>query len=102
MNTVRRILLVFVICVLAVGYLYQHSYSVRLTRNLSRLETQRQLLAEQLDGVDAEIVRLSAFARMESLWVAQGRLSAPGDRMVMAEGQTVAMARQPGADAAAH
>jgi hypothetical protein len=102
MNTVRRILLVFVICVLAVGYLYQHSYSVKLTRNLSRLETQRQLLAEQLDGVDAAIVRLSAFARMESLWVAQGRPAAPGDQMAMTEGQVVAMARQPGADAAAH
>ena len=102
MNTVRRILLVFVICVLAVGYLYQHSYSVKLTRNLSRLETQRQLLAEQLDGVDAAIVRLSAFARMESLWVAQGRPAAPGDQMVGTEGQMVAMAKQPGADATAH
>jgi hypothetical protein len=102
MNTVRRILLVFVICVLAVGYLYQHSYSVKLTRNLSRLETQRQLLAEQLDGVDAAIVRLSAFARMESLWVAQGRPAAPGDQMVSTERQMVAMAKQPGADAAAH
>jgi hypothetical protein len=101
-TTVRRILLVFVLCVLAVGYLYQHSYSVKLTRNLSRLETQRQLLAEQLDGVDAEIVRLSTFARMESLWVAQGRPAAPGDQMTMTEGQVVAMAKQPGADAAAH
>jgi hypothetical protein len=102
MNTVRRILLVFVICVLAVGYLYQHSYSVKLTRNLSRLETQRQLLAEQLDGVDAAIVRLSAFARMESLWVAQGRPAAPGDQIGSTEEQVVAMAKQPGADAAAH
>ncbi len=102
MNAVRRILLVFVICVLAVGYLYQHSYSVRLTRNLSRLETQRQLLAEQLDGVDAEIVRLSAFARMESIWVAQGRPAAPGDQVAMTDGQVVAMAKPTGADAAAH
>jgi hypothetical protein len=102
MTMVRRIILVFVLCVLAVAYLYQHSYSVKLTRNLSRLETQRQLLAEQLEGVDAEVVRLSAFARMESLWVARGRPAAPGDQMVMAKGQTVAMAKQPGADAAAH
>jgi hypothetical protein len=102
MTTVRRIVLVFVLCVLAVGYLYQHSYSVKLTRNLSRLETQRQLLAEQLDGADAEIVRLSAFARMESLWVAQGRPTAPGDQMVRTEGQMVAVVKQPGADAAAH
>jgi len=102
MTTVRRILLVFVLCVLAVAYLYQHSYSVKLTRNLSRLETQRQLLAEQLEGVDAEIVRLSAFARLDSLWVAQGRPAAPGDQMVSAERQVVAVVKQPGADAAAH
>ena len=102
MSMVRRILLVFVLCVLAVAYLYQHSYSVKLTRNLSRLETQRLLLAEQLEGVDAEIVRLSAFTRMESLWVAQGRPAVPGDPMVVVDGQAVAMAKHPGADAAAH
>jgi hypothetical protein len=102
MTMVRRILLVFVLCVLAVAYLYQHSYSVKLTRNLSRLEIRRQLLAEQLEGVDAEIVRLSAFARMESLWVAQGRPAAPGDQMVGVDGQVVAMAKHPGADATAH
>jgi hypothetical protein len=102
MTMLRRILLVFVLCVLAVAYLYQYSYSVRLTRNLSRLETQRQLLTEQLDGVDAEVVRLSAFTRMESLWVAQGRPAAPGDQMVIVEGQVVAVAKQPGADAAVH
>jgi hypothetical protein len=102
MTMLRRILLVFVLCVLAVAYLYQYSYSVRLTRNLSRLETQRQLLTEQLDGVDAEVVRLSAFTRMESLWVAQGRPAAPGDQMVIVEGQVIAVAKQPGADAAVH
>jgi hypothetical protein len=102
MTMLRRILLVFVLCVLAVAYLYQYSYSVRLTRNLSRLETQRQLLTEQLDGVDAEVVRLSAFTRMESLWVAPGRPAAPGDQMVIVEGQVVAVAKQPGADAAVH
>lgn len=102
MTTLRRIMLVFALCVLAVGYLYQHSYSVKLTRGLSRLETERQLLVEKLDGVDAEVVRLSGFARMESLWVAQGRPAAPGDQMVVVEGQAVAMAQQLGADATAH
>ena len=102
MNTVRRILLVFVLCSLAVAYLYQHSYSVKLTRSLSRLETERQLLAEKLEGVDAEVVRLSGFARMESLWVAQGRPAAPTDQIVVIDGQAVAMAQQPAADATAH
>ena len=102
MTMVRRILLVFVLFVLAVAYLYQHSFSVKLTSNLSRLETQRQLLAEQLDGVDAEIVRLSAFTRMESLWVAQGRPAAPVNRLGPTDGQPVALAQHPGADEAAH
>jgi hypothetical protein len=77
MNTLKRILLVFVLCSLAVAYLYQHSYSVRLTRTLSRLETRRQLLFEKLDSIESEIVELSSFSRLESLWVAQGRPPAP-------------------------
>jgi len=101
-SMLRRIVLVFVLCVLAVAYLYQLSYSVKLTRNISRLETQRQLLTEQLEGADAEVVRLSAFARMESLWVAQGRPAAEGDQKEIDAGQVVAMARQSEADAAAH
>ena len=101
MTTARRILLVFVICVLAVAYLYQASYSVKLTRRLSRLETERQLLAERLEGVGAEIVTLSGFARMESLWVVQGRPAAPADQTVIADGQVVVMAKHSGADAAA-
>jgi len=99
---VRRILLVLVLCVLAVAYLYQHSYSMKLTGNLSRLETERQLLVERLDEVNADIVRLSGFARMESLWTAQGRPAAPTDRPDPAEGRPVALARHPGVDEAAH
>ncbi len=102
MNTARRILLVFVLCVLAVGYLYQHNYSMKLTRSLSRLETERQLLAEKLDSVDADIVKLSSFARMESLWIAQGRPAVPVDRLGPIDGQPVALVRHTGADEAVH
>jgi hypothetical protein len=102
MNIMRRILLVFVLFVLAVGYLYQHSCSMRLTRSLSRLETQRQLLAERLDSVDAEVVKLSSFARMESLWVAQGRPTAPSERPGPNDNQPVALAQHQGTDEAAH
>jgi hypothetical protein len=102
MNKVSRILLVFVLFVLAVGYLYQHSYSMRLTRNLSRLETERQLLAEKMDSVDADVVKLSSFVRMESLWVAQGRPAAPSDRLGPTSDQPVALVHHPGADEAAH
>jgi len=101
MTTMRRILLVFVICLLAVVYLYQHSCSVKLTRNLSRLETERQLLAERLERVDAEIVTLSGFARMESLWVVQGRPAAPADRTNVVDEQLAVVAKHAGVDAAA-
>jgi hypothetical protein len=101
-NTVKRILLVFVLFVLAVVYLYQHSYSVGLTRSLSRLETQRQLLAEKLDSVEVEVVKLSSFARMESLWTAQGRPAAPSDRPGSNDGRAVALAQHPGASEATH
>jgi len=93
MNTARRILLVFVLCVLAIVYLYQHSYSTRLTRNLSRLETEKQLLREKLDSLDADVVKLSSFARMESLWTAQGRPAAPAEGPGPAEGQPMVLAQ---------
>jgi hypothetical protein len=95
MNTARRILLVFVLCVLAVAYLYQHNYSMKLTRNLSRLETERQLLSEKLDSVDADIVKLSSFVRMDSLWIAQGRPAVPVERLGPIDGQPVALVRRP-------
>jgi hypothetical protein len=98
----RRILLVFVLCVLAVAYLYQYSYSMKLTRSLSRLETERQLLAERLDELNADIVRLSGFARMESLWTEQGRPAAFAGLPDLAEGQSMALVRYSGADEAAH
>ncbi len=101
MSTFRSILLVFVLCALAVAYLYQHSYGMRLTRRLSRLETERQLLAEQLDSIEAEIVQLSSFARLESLWVVQGRPPVPADRLGPIEGQTIASLRHPGTNEAA-
>jgi hypothetical protein len=102
MSTVRRILLVFVLCCLAVAYLYQHDYSMKLTRSLSRLETERQLLAEKLDSVDADVVKLSSFARMESLWIAQGRPVVPAGPLAPIDGQPVALAPHPGVNEAAH
>jgi hypothetical protein len=97
----RRLLLVFVLCVLAVAYLYQYSYSMKLTRNLSRLETEARLLAERLDEVNADIVRLSGFARMESLWTEHGRPVALVALLDRAEGQSMALVRHLGVDEAA-
>jgi hypothetical protein len=76
MGTLRRILLVLVLCGLGLGYLYQHYWSMRLTRRVAQLTKERQLLVERRDRLDIEIVRLSSFERLESLWVAAGR---PGE-----------------------
>jgi len=94
----RRLLLVAVLCGLAVVFLSQHSYSNKLTRTLSRLDRQRQLLAERLDSVDAEIVGLSGFARTESLWTAQGRPTASEAALRDTSSQTVVVASRGGRD----
>lgn len=73
MGTLRRIILVLVLCGLAIGYLYQHYWSMRLTRRVAQLTKERQLLVERRDRLDIEITRLSSFERLESLWVAAGR-----------------------------
>jgi hypothetical protein len=83
-RSLGRILLVGVLCGLALAYLYQHNCSLRVTRRLVRLEKERQLLVEQLDRLDVEVVRLSGFARLDSLWTVDGRpggfASVPADQ----------------------
>ena len=79
MGTLRRMLLVLVLCGLSIGYLYQHYWSMRLTRRVAQLTKERQLLIETRDRLDVEITRLSGFERLESLWVAAGRPEASGD-----------------------
>ena len=73
MGTLRRMLLVLVLCGLSIGYLYQHYWSMRLTRRVAQLTKERPLLIETRDRLDVEITRLSGFERLESLWVAAGR-----------------------------
>ena len=101
MNTLRMFVFVFLLCGLAVSYLYQHSCSIRLTRRIADLEKQRQLLAEKLEGVDSDVVELSGFARLESLWAAGGRLPAPVEPSAIA-GEAVAAAATSTSDEAAH
>lgn len=81
MKTAVRILMLVMLCGLALGYLYQHNCSLRLTRQLSNLEKERRLLAEELDSIDIEIARLSCFGRLESLWIAELPAAAPIDEV---------------------
>jgi len=81
MSTLGRIATVIALCGLALGYLYQHNCSMRLARQLSALEKERQLLLEQLDSIDVDIAQLTSFGRMESLWAAEAPAAMPQERV---------------------
>lgn len=67
------ILTVLALCVLALAYLYQHSRSVTLARELFSLAVRTRALRERGDSLAAERARLVSFARLDSIWTAQGR-----------------------------
>lgn len=71
------LLLAVLASALAIGYLFQHRYNVRLTRQVVMLAKERQLLAESLDVVDVGIARLEDFGRLDSLWMARSGRTAP-------------------------
>jgi hypothetical protein len=68
MSTPGRIIIVVLLCALALGYIAQHDRSIRLTRQLAELQTERQLLHDELESVNVSIVRLSSLERLNSLW----------------------------------
>ncbi len=72
MSTAGRIVGLVLLCSLALAYLYQHDRSVRLTRQLAALATERQLLEDELVGLEVEIAQLSRFERLDSIWAAAG------------------------------
>jgi len=99
MGTLKRFVLVLVLCGLALAYLYQHNWSMRLTRRVAELAKQRQSLVEEREQIDVELDRLASFTRMDSLWQPQTRPVADhvqaGDgrdtaRPTLVDGQTVA------------
>jgi len=65
--------IVIALCLLALGFLYQHSRSKALTREESALRTRCRLLSEEAESLGVEVVKLTTFARLDSVWVAQGR-----------------------------
>ncbi len=68
MSSAGRIVGLILLCGLALAYLYQHDRSVRLTRQLTTLATERQLLKDELDRLDVEIAQLTRFERLDSIW----------------------------------
>lgn len=77
MKTLGRLALMVFLCGVALAYLYQHHWSMRVARELDRLERDRLQLVEETAELRAEVERLSGFARLESIWEAAGR---PGSR----------------------
>lgn len=71
MDSLKRILLILVLCGLALAYLYQHNWSMRLTRRVAELSRQRQSLVEAREQIDVELDQLTSFPRLESLWKSQ-------------------------------
>ncbi len=68
MTSPKGFVVVFLLCVLALGYLFQHNWSLRLTRRITYLAKQRQMLCEKREQLRVEIDQLSSFARIESIW----------------------------------
>jgi len=71
-TTAGRIVGLVLLCSLALAYLYQHDRSIRLTRQLAGLATERQLLEDELESLDVEIARLTRFERLDSIWALVG------------------------------
>ena len=63
----RAFVLAVLATALAIGYLFQQRYSVRLTARVVALQKQRQLAAERLDEVSVAVARLEDFGRLDSL-----------------------------------
>ncbi len=93
MRAFRRIVLVVFLCGVAIGYLYLHNWSLRLTGELADAEVELRLLEEQLAGARAEVELLAGFGRLDSVWERAGRPGLDSARLVLAE-------RRPAVDSA--
>ncbi len=68
---------------LGLAYIYQHSYSVKITKELRRLETEKRLALEQVESIDVQLKRLQSFCRLESIYLsASVQVSLPGESVV--------------------
>ncbi len=67
-SSIRAIGVVVMLCGIAVGWLYQHSWSVRLTRLEMKLKREVEIDREKLDSLETELMRLQSFCRLESLY----------------------------------
>lgn len=65
----KAVMIMTGLCGIALFYLYLHASSIRLTRELVRLELRERLLLEEIDTLKVAFERLSSFCRLESLYI---------------------------------
>ncbi|OYD16418.1 hypothetical protein CH330_02850 [candidate division WOR-3 bacterium JGI_Cruoil_03_51_56] len=65
-----RIGIVVFLCAVALGYLYMHNRSLRLTKRVSRLETTHRFMTEELYKIQSDVDTLADFTRLYSFWKA--------------------------------
>lgn len=63
----KAMAIMIVLCGIALAYLYLHATSIRMTRELLRLETEWRLVTEQVDTLTVTLEQLTGFCRLESL-----------------------------------
>jgi len=73
MRTLLSVGIVVFLCAMSLGSLHLNNVSLDQARRLSVAEKRYRVLEEKRDSLVAEVVLLSGFARMESLWTASGR-----------------------------
>ncbi len=101
MRCARVLLVVFLLAVLGVLYVRQHSLSLKLTQRLDELERTIVLAEEELDSIEIDIARLTGFCRLDSFYAAAMRLPAGASspavaRAEMAGGESMQPTPQPG------
>lgn len=69
--------IVFVLCLIALGYLYQHSCSRCLTRREVALRSRHRVLSERVESLEVEVMKLTSFVRLDSVWMAAGQPKPP-------------------------
>ncbi len=66
-RSLRAIVIVFALSGVAILYLSQHCWSVRLTQELVRVQEERKVLAEEVDSLEVELSKVQSFCRLDSL-----------------------------------
>ena len=61
----KKIVWVILITAFFILYLFQHRYSVSCTQELARLEKQRQLLKEEITGLESNKANIYLFSNLE-------------------------------------